>query len=87
MRLIDADQFEVIGYKVPEGYDPDSFCAGVEFLAEKIDEAPTIESGRKKGKWKKDNSCPFCGFEPWYEGDIHSLSFCPNCGADMREDT
>lgn len=39
---------------------------------------------RKTGQWTKDNTCPFCGFEPWYERDIHRLSFCPNCGADMR---
>lgn len=39
---------------------------------------------RKKGEWTKNNSCPFCGFLPWYARDIHELSFCPNCGADMR---
>lgn len=39
---------------------------------------------RKKGTWTKDASCPFCGFQPWYEKDIHTLSFCPHCGADLR---
>lgn len=39
---------------------------------------------RKKGEWTKNNSCPFCRFLPWYAHDIHTLSFCPNCGADMR---
>lgn len=48
-----------------------------------IDAMPTIEA-RKKGRWTSDNSCPFCGFQPWYEHDIHTLSYCPNCGADMR---
>lgn len=43
-------------------------------------------AGRKKGKWTSYNSCPFCGFQPWYERDIHTLSYCPNCGADMREE-
>ena len=38
-----------------------------------------------KGKWTKENACEFCGFHPWYEFDIHTLSFYPNCGADMRE--
>lgn len=47
-------------------------------------EQPTIEPERKKGSWTDDNACPFCGFQPWYERDIHTLSFCPNCGADMR---
>ena len=42
---------------------------------------------RKKGEWTKNNSCPFCGFLPWYESDIHTLSFCPNCGSDMRGET
>lgn len=42
------------------------------------------EPERKKSTWTKDASCPFCGFKPWYERDIHTLSFCPNCGADMR---
>ena len=42
------------------------------------------EAERKRGEWTKDNGCPFCGFQPWYERDIHTLSFCPNCGADMR---
>ena len=41
---------------------------------------------RKKGKWTKDCACEICGFKPWYERDIHTLSFCPNCGADMRGD-
>lgn len=40
---------------------------------------------RKPGKWTKENACEFCGFQPWFERDIHTLSFCPNCGADMRE--
>ncbi len=39
-----------------------------------------------KGEWTDDNACPFCGFQPYYERDIHTLSFCPNCGADMRGD-
>ena len=41
---------------------------------------------RKKGKWTEDNACPFCGFQPWYERDIHTLSFCPNCGARMTKE-
>lgn len=39
---------------------------------------------RKRGIWTKNASCPFCGFQPWYEKDIHTLSFCPHCGADLR---
>lgn len=49
-------------------------------------DAPTIETERKKGEWTKDCACEICGFKPWYEGDIHTLSYCPNCGADLRGD-
>ena len=43
-----------------------------------------IPQSERKSEWTTSASCPFCGFQPWYEGDIHTLSFCPNCGADMR---
>ena len=49
-----------------------------------FDELPSVQPERKKGIWTKDASCPFCGFKPWYERDIHTLSFCPNCGAYMK---
>lgn len=49
-----------------------------------LKDLPSAQPERKKGEWTKNNSCPFCGFLPWYESDIHTLSFCPNCGADMR---
>ena len=45
---------------------------------------PTIEPERKHGEWTKEAHCPFCDFAPWYEKDIHTLSYCPNCGADLR---
>jgi uncharacterized protein (DUF983 family) len=48
-----------------------------------MEDAPTIEE-RKVGAWTNNNACPFCGFQPWYERDIHTLSYCSNCGADMR---
>ena len=56
-------------------------------LLKAIDELPSIQPERKKGTWTDDASCPFCGFQPWYERDIHTLSFCPNCGADNRGET
>lgn len=43
------------------------------------------EPQRKKGRWTEDEACPFCGFQPWYENDIHTLSYCGNCGADLKE--
>ena len=77
MRLIDADALE------PDTDYDDGECWAVSMA--QIQNAPTIEPDRKKGKWTKDCACEICGFKPWYERDIHTLSFCPNCGADMRE--
>lgn len=41
MRLIDADQFEVIAYKDTAGRE-NTFDAGVQYMAELIDAAPTV---------------------------------------------
>ena len=60
--------------------------ASLEAYKEQLENMPPIQPERKIGTWTKDASCPFCGFQPWYERDIHTLSFCPNCGADMRGD-
>ena len=64
-----------------------------ELVAEKVEEIKEMlesQSGQKKGKWidKSDgidgawNYCSVCG-----EQVIDLYDFCPNCGADMREDT
>lgn len=55
-----------------------------------IDEQPTIEPERKKGKWIETDKhdiyyqpgykCSVCGVLTTCHGD-----YCPNCGADMRE--
>ena len=55
-------------------------------LTEYIEELPSAQPERKRGEWTAECACEFCGFQPWYERDIHTLSFCPNCGADMREE-
>jgi hypothetical protein len=39
-----------------------------------------------RGKWGKDGDCSVCGCQPWYERDIHTLNYCPNCGATMKEE-
>jgi hypothetical protein len=38
------------------------------------------------GRWGENGDCSDCGFRPWYERDIHTLSYCPNCGAKMDGD-
>ena len=43
MRLIDADKLEVISYTDTEGRE-DTFDAGVQWLAELIDEQPTVDA-------------------------------------------
>jgi len=66
-----------------------------------IENAPTIEPERKKGKWVElgenpdgthNICCGFCGVGK-YKSKGHANSeytkqrfkFCPNCGAEMRE--
>ena len=43
MRLIDADAFDAFSYKETEGY-ADCFDAGVLYVLEQIDNAPTIDA-------------------------------------------
>ena len=61
----------------------DSRSAVIEWL--KVYDAPTISP--KRGRWGNANECSECGFQPWFERDIHTLSYCPNCGARMEEVT
>lgn len=89
-RLIDADALRAQMYH--EAFETDTdmqrWDGGCwiryKMFENAIDNAPTIEPQRMRGKWTKDNACSFCGFQPWYERNINTLSFCPNCGADMR---
>lgn len=47
-----------------------------------IENAPTIESERKRGKWFLTDTMYACNqcHSVFYE----TSPFCPNCGADMR---
>ena len=47
-----------------------------------IMEVPSAQPERKKGKWIEER-CSECGCYV-YHGDVRN--FCPDCGADMRED-
>lgn len=52
-------------------------------------DAPSVEPKRKRGKWIIDRhgnwACDQCGNDP-YHCNMENMNFCPNCGADMREE-
>ena len=91
-RLIDKDALK------KAIYDYDEVSIDIDSLTELIDNAPTIEP--VKGKWKWIERCGnevlvcseckgICHNHYDWEEDIRYYdrnSFCPNCGADMRED-
>lgn len=80
MRLIDADALKK---------DLTRFYDNEVTAKQLIDEQPTIEPQRIKGRWKllpgRDDEhirylhCSVCHFNGDYESN-----FCPSCGADMR---
>lgn len=61
-----------------------------------VPKQPTIEPERKKGKWIGDRlistnggtygvrRCSEC--EAYYQDVGYGWNYCPNCGADMREE-
>ena len=83
MRLIDADACESYFY---EHLDDSGMAAAMNA----INDMPTIEPQRKKGKWIEHNphkwglgivfECSECGEKI----DCESSNFCPNCGAEME---
>ena len=106
VRLIDADAFkeyirgacEEMSHVYKDGGKwakqiTEDFCMD-------IDEQPTIEPERKKGRWIERNpqnsdkcrliECDQCGFSHIvgfnvpYEHWIENRNFCERCGADMR---
>ena len=56
---------------------------------EAVDVIEKTLADRPHGEWKKDGFfaiCSECGHElQHYELVVSRLNFCPNCGADMRE--
>jgi predicted RNA-binding Zn-ribbon protein involved in translation (DUF1610 family) len=78
MDLYNED-VELYGVPIPEGFDGHR-------AVEAIKEIPSAQPERKKGRWGADGSCPFCGKESVYNGEIYFQNYCPNCGAKMMED-
>lgn len=52
-------------------------------LNDALDNAPTIEPQRIKGKWINNCRCSVCGYSDKNYSDAPN-NFCPVCGADMR---
>ena len=95
MRLIDADALKA--YIDAQKGRPFIGCTIGEALKILVDEQPTIEPERKKGKWilhpeqkniygGKCVECSECG-EKYIVQYIEDEKFCRNCGADMRGDS
>ncbi len=88
MRLIDADKL-LEKKTVPLGFR----CEVV--TVNDINNAPTIdsESLRPKGEWIACGDgenvpwmCSHCGKTTAHKYKVMYGNFCPNCGADMREE-
>ena len=95
MRKIDADALkEEIDYYIREAGWGETRNEALRWCLEFIDNQPTIEPERKKGKWIKTGqsfifpekfrnySCSECG----YDVDKTKFNFCPNCGAYIMEE-
>lgn len=94
MRLIDADALRAQMYHEAFETDTDmqrwdSGCwIRYKMFENAIDNAPTIEPQRMRGRWTiyggKNGvyccDCSECGNTCSYQ-----FNFCPSCGADMRE--
>ena len=84
MRLIDADA--LIERWTANGDYENGIYDGA-FIIKTFEEAPTIKP-RPRGKWIRKHNvhgavyCSLCD----YELHTNDTNFCPNCGADMREE-
>lgn len=95
MRLIDADTLlKKVEKILPWAPYPSAYAQGIRYCMELmtvlIKDAPTIEPERKKGKWIEEPNCYYrcsrCSSHyPSILGYM-DYKYCPNCGADMREE-
>ena len=87
-RLIDADALkEQMLAETPE-HEKGVVDVFLEAVAAMIDEQPTIEPERKKGKWNRMGlndifHCLECGVTFIVIQGQERMNFCPNCGAQM----
>lgn len=93
MRLIDADKLKKKFQSCQaECTSPDrtevDWCEAVAKMFVGLNNAPTIHTENKKGRWIADRYCSEC---EWDKKDAELVcniptNYCPNCGADMRSD-
>jgi hypothetical protein len=93
-RYIDYD---AIDYRNDKLHDKSSdFIDGVIYMAQRIEDAPSIDIEPKRGEWVKRTHntliaqvnfayCSECGQPIMHEHTRSLWNFCPNCGVDMRE--
>ena len=86
MRCIDADAIPWTDLND----NPNSKVRVLVAFADKVNRMPTIEPGRKKGKWiirkfGADAMCSNCGM---YFHDVYDIessdNYCRHCGAQME---
>lgn len=87
-EIIEASPLFKVGYKA--GYEAGE-RAYSKMVTGMIERGEMFTNPRSKGYWCIINcdgvehyGCNQCGFMPNYSGSIHSLNYCPNCGAEME---
>ena len=94
MRLIDVDTLKYAMYH--EAFETDTKIQKWDsgrwirdkMFGNAVENAPTIEPERKKGKWI-DLPTDWCECSACHKywvpaGDEYDFNYCPGCGADMR---
>ena len=97
MRCIDADalrdRLQNLGYDDWNQGATTTWAEAFNECADMVDEQPTIEPQRKKGKWIDRGWSGDGRGNSWHEWECSECKhitkgakwdFCPNCGADMQ---
>ena len=91
MRLIDADAIvftHAIARSIDDGHNWNELCV----TKDEIDDMPSAEPERKKGKWIEDETgygywtCSVCGFVTEASAAKILYHYCPSCGAYLKGD-
>jgi hypothetical protein len=91
-RLIDADAFCDWLKEYGQEYIHGKKKISLMYIWKHIQDMPTIEPERKKGKWIVTSEFEDCRYAKCNQCKVKQLfyynksltNFCPNCGADMR---